>query len=642
MTKQVDLIKYWEQFVFDGIINQNVNPRIAKSWQQSKALGLDPYICKQGKKIEETIFQELLENNRELLSIAKPVIENLYSFVKGSGFLLVLTDEHANIIELIGDEAIHKMAQEYNFLKGYKLSQEVVGTNSISVALDNDCPIQTMGAEHYAYAHRLATSSTAPIHNECGEIIGSLSMTGLVENVNKHTLGMVYAAVLNIEKQIEILSYNRLINVSLNTIPDGIMITDTDFKILIVNPTTQRIFRKTAGEIEGLDVRQLFQDVDFEKLLREKSYIEDTETTLYFNGNYKSVFLNVIAMIEGDLFLGLSVAIRESKQVKTLINKAVGNKAKYIFDDIITKNSSMMEMIEQAKRTSKANCSVLIIGESGTGKELFAQAIHNESNRSKGPFVAVNCAALPRDLIESELFGYETGAFTGAMKGGQAGKFELADGGTIFLDEIGELPIEVQSKLLRVLDSHQITRIGGKRSIDLDVKVIAATNRDLYQECQLKNFRSDLYYRLNVMSFSLIPLRERKEDILPLANRFLEKLNRENNDHYELPVDFLASLFSRDWRGNVREFQNVISRKFHLRDDELTMSDKDIAAKDKDEPDFETIVLGEDIEKIAIINALKIRGGNAILAADDLNIGKSTIYRKIKKYKIDVNEFKKL
>lgn len=234
-----------------------------------------------------------------------------------------------------------------------------------------------------------------------------------------------------------------------------------------------------------------------------------------------------------DSIIGAIISIRDTRHIHKLVNNVVGYKASYTFDDIITKNQKMKSIIELAKKASESDCSILIDGNSGTGKELFAQAIHNHSNRCHGPFVAVNCAAIPRELVESELFGYEKGAFTGASKGGYPGKFELADGGTIFLDEIGELPLDIQSKLLRVLDNLKIMRVGGTHEKKIDIRVLAATNRNLSEEVSNKNFRGDLYYRLNVINVHLIPLKDRVEDVEALTNCFVDKLNIKNPGNFK-------------------------------------------------------------------------------------------------------------
>ena len=277
------------------------------------------------------------------------------------------------------------------------------------------------------------------------------------------------------------------------------------------------------------------------------------------------MFTNIIPVRLRGKTIGLVLSIRDTKNLHKMVNTVVGYKASFTFDDIITKNDKMRNIIDFAKKAAKTNCNILIQSNSGTGKEVFAQSIHNYSSRCAGPFVAVNCAAIPRELVESELFGYEKGAFTGASKGGNPGKFELADGGTIFLDEIGELPLDIQSKLLRVLDNLKITRVGGTYEKSIDVRVIAATNRILEDEIESKNFRSDLYYRLSVMNLHLIPLKERKEDIELLAQYFINKLNAKNPCEAKyLDSSYIDKLKNYSFDGNIRELRNLVERSYYL------------------------------------------------------------------------------
>jgi transcriptional regulator with PAS, ATPase and Fis domain len=305
----------------------------------------------------------------------------------------------------------------------------------------------------------------------------------------------------------------------------------------------------------------------------------------------------------------------------------------------------MKKVIDSARKAARADCNVLLMGESGTGKELFAQSIHNDSRRAKGPFVAVNCASIPKDLVESELFGYEKGAFTGANKEGHPGKFELANGGTIFLDEIGELPLEVQPKMLRVLDDHKISRVGGTYEKILDVRVISATNRNLRDEVDRKNFREDLYYRLNVISITIPPLRDRVGDITLLASIFLEKLNRINPiEAKTMSASFMDAIEKYNWPGNVRELQNVIERAFYLTEgsiitEECLPDNMRISADPKRLG--ENVVPMEVIEEASIRNALTASDGNILKAAYMLNLSRATMYRKIKRYGIKKDEIKK-
>ncbi|WP_317628057.1 sigma-54 interaction domain-containing protein, partial [Paenibacillus darwinianus] len=256
------------------------------------------------------------------------------------------------------------------------------------------------------------------------------------------------------------------------------------------------------------------------------------------------------------------------KQLAHRTNGARRDKNKLTTKDLVGSNGSFLQTVSLAKSAAKTNANVLLLGESGTGKELFARAIHNESARKERPFVAINCAAIPKELINAELFGYVEGAFTGAKKGGSPGKFEVADGGTLFLDEIGDMPFELQATLLRVLQEKEVIRVGGHRAIPVDVRIIAATNKNLNEEIAYNSsFRSDLYYRLNVFAIELIPLRERIGDIGALSAYFLHQLSVESGlPPKELSPEALKVLEQYTWHGNIRELNNVMERAFYLSD----------------------------------------------------------------------------
>lgn len=317
------------------------------------------------------------------------------------------------------------------------------------------------------------------------------------------------------------------------------------------------------------------------------------------------------------------------------------NAARYDLDSIVSKSEVMRELKELAARVARTNSNVLILGESGTGKELFAHAIHNNSKRRDFPFVKVNCGAIPFELLESELFGYEEGSFTGAKKGGKIGKFKAADGGTIFLDEIGDLPMNMQVKLLRVLQDKEIERIGSNYSEKIDVRVIAATNKDLEKMVAEGLFRLDLYYRLNVVSIKIPPLRERKEDVPILANHLVKKISEAENIKVEkISDETLEYLKKYDWPGNVRELENVLERAINLLDDDIVIMPKHLPSKITGISRYRKInslkTILEETEKQAIIDSLIIANGNKTLAAEMLKISRTSLYEKMMKYNIDI------
>ncbi|MFP5115793.1 sigma-54 interaction domain-containing protein [Bacillaceae bacterium C204] len=347
--------------------------------------------------------------------------------------------------------------------------------------------------------------------------------------------------------------------------------------------------------------------------------------------------------------------VEELKYYKTKLEKEL--KSKYRFSDLIGKCSTFLATKKFAERISGSNSSVLLMGDSGTGKELFAHAIHNSSMRSSLPLVAINCAAIPEHLLESELFGYDDGAFTGAKKGGKKGQFEIANNGTLFLDEIGDMPLSMQSKLLRVLQEKEVQRIGGQKSISIDVRIIAATHRDLEKLVEEGKFRQDLYYRLNVIKIEIPPLRERKEDIPLISQSLLKKLERKfYRKGIELSAEVEERLMKHEWPGNIRELENVLERSINVLDGKtIEVAHLPLYLRDMEsETSFVNTPLSPNkmpapkaqlpidslketlarAEKEAILHALDITNGNKQEAAKVLGIGKTSFYEKCKLYAI--------
>ncbi|GAA0179689.1 sigma 54-interacting transcriptional regulator [Clostridium sediminicola] len=346
------------------------------------------------------------------------------------------------------------------------------------------------------------------------------------------------------------------VEILLQILDDGIIAINSKGNIYSYNINAEKILGYNKREVIGKNGIKLMLEIPFESALEKRISIK--EKLIKVNG--EDIVVSVDPIINSDRVYGAVAILKrfsdtERKQHKLraqLIGK--GHKAKYLFSDILGTSEKINKCKEIAKRMSKSSSSILITGESGTGKELFAQAIHNISKRKNYQFVAVNCGAFPESLLESELFGYEEGAFTGARKGGKLGFFELAHKGTLFLDEIGEMPFSLQMRLLRVLQEREIMRIGGDRVIDIDVRIIAASNRDLKQMVKMGEFREDLYFRLNVLPLRIPSLRERKEDIFEIINH----VKKEFNGKFDFTGEAMDILINYNWKGNVRELRNYI------------------------------------------------------------------------------------
>lgn len=320
-----------------------------------------------------------------------------------------------------------------------------------------------------------------------------------------------------------------------------------------------------------------------------------------------------------------------------LLEKQLSNK--YSFDKIIGKSKSIQKAIELAHKVAATDTSVLLTGETGTGKDVFAQAIHQESKRSKYNFVAINCSAFSRDLLESEMFGHKAGSFTGASKD-QKGLFEEANNGTIFLDELGEMALDLQTKLLRVLETGEFIRVGENKPIKVNVRIIAATNRDLQQEIEQGHFRQDLFYRISVFQIHLPPLRERIVDIEPLVLEFLNTFAVKTNKKIKtVSKDYLEALKQHQWKGNIRELKNVIERSVILSNDELAIDSLPIELQNYSKIDKNNKALSAfdlaSAEKIHIQKVLNYTNGNKTKTAELLNIALTTLYRKLSEYGLE-------
>lgn len=615
------------------------------------------------KIISGVELDEKLESNRELIDTAELFMNQLYDFVKGSNFFLILTDEEGCILSIIGDENILSEAFSYKMIPGAYMDERNIGTNTMGTVLAEEKPLQVSGEEHYIKAYHKWTCSAAPIRNTKGEIIGTIDLTGYSESVNLHTLGMVVAAANAIEEMLDIKRYAEELSLAkkftetiIDSIESGVLTADLEGNILTVNRVVADMFGYLPAEMTRMKIWELIEDWDRIKtaVIQEQSFSDED---VFVNSRKNKLQLNVSAFPHLDDKQNLKnivFVLKEVKKVRKLANKIMGHHAIYTFDKIIGKDPEFVRIIEYAKKLADSRSNILIMGESGTGKELFAQAIHNYSSRHDEPFVALNCGAIPRNLIESELFGYEGGAFTGSKSAGQPGKFQIADGGTIFLDEIGEMPLDMQTRLLRVIEEGTMRRIGSNKEIVVDVRVIAASNKDLKEEVGKGNFRKDLYYRLNVLPIKLIPMRDRKSDIPLLSQYFMERISMKlNKKSVTLNDETMRALIEYEWPGNVRELENIIELMVNTESipDSLLRAQVNVDAavdakgtglnQQEDEDVNEENLNLNFIEKKYILKVLDLQNWNITQCAKVLGIGRNTLYRKMESYGIDCSEIER-
>lgn len=431
----------------------------------------------------------------------------------------------------------------------------------------------------------------------------------------------------------------KYVNQIVDSIPLGCMISDLYGNIEIVNKQMLDMFGYRMEDIKGKRVLDLFKGwATVKNLITSYNTFTDEEVLVNAKTNKVRFNLNASPLLnyEGEV-VGIIYIFNDVKKERKLANKLMGRQAIYTFDKIIGNDEGFKRLIDFSKEIADSRSTILITGESGTGKEILAQSIHNYSNRREEPFVAINSGAIPKSLIESELFGYEEGAFTGAKKGGQPGKFEIADKGTIFLDEIGEMPYDMQTRLLRVIEEGTISRVGATSQKVVDVRIIAASNRDLEEEVRKGNFRKDLFYRLNVLPIEIPPLRKRKGDIPLLVDYFMEKISmRLNKKKVHISKADMDKLMDYKWPGNIRELENLIELIVNVGYIPTKITEGNLESDIKKDTNARAEELSLDyVEKIHIAKVLKMYSGNITHAAKVLGIGRNTLYRKIKKHGIE-------
>ena len=424
---------------------------------------------------------------------------------------------------------------------------------------------------------------------------------------------------------------------------DGIIVTDSSDTIIMANKTAIEMLGIRHGTVLGKSCRTVCPFVDWENL--DEKNTEDIGSMVKIGNRH--VVHTVVPVITGGKFMGTVMSFQYAVNIEEMesnVRKKLhlsGHVATFRFEDILTVSPAMLHVLEQAKKYAAVDSTVLITGQTGTGKEMMAQSIHNESGRRTGPFVAVNCAAIPESLLESELFGYSEGAFTGARKEGKKGYFELANGGTLFLDEIGEISPKLQSSLLRVLQQKEIIRVGGDKIIPINARIIAATHQDLEKASKDGRVRSDLFHRLNILRLTIPSLKERREDIPVLA---MELMRRKSQELSCLPVDFsgeASRIFSEyHWSGNVRELEAVVERLVVLKSGQ-SVDVADIAEYFSDK-DFETDETRDALpsnpvqaaEQKMLRDLLAKHNGKKKPLCEELGISYSTLWRRLKQYNL--------
>ncbi|WP_170099538.1 sigma-54-dependent Fis family transcriptional regulator [Kyrpidia spormannii] len=587
-------------------------------------------------------LQEEKNKHQQWLEIVYPHLDSLFSELENEDILILLSLANGVLIEGRANSTVWKKVEKIHGVPGANYSEGAAGTNAIGTAIAERKPTQILGAEHFCEGWHSWVCSAAPIRDPwTKELIGVLNISGEIDRLQAYGLPLVLQQANRIENELRNMALyyiNKYFHDKIDFANNPVVIINKDMCVINMND----VARHTLNLREGLSLNRML-GCSFHNLNDFDCWGQPIEVTCE-SARQRTCVVTFHPYRMANRLLGGLVVFHPVKASSRSTDLAV---ASLHMTNIITQNDHMLCLIEKARKAAGSDMNVLLTGETGVGKEVFARFIHEASSRAREPFVAVNCGAIPRDLLASELFGYEPGAFTGAAGKGRPGKFVAADGGTVFLDEIGELPLEAQVYLLRVLEEKAVVPVGGTEPRFVDVRIIAATNRDLEEEVRQGRFRADLFYRLNVLCFRIPPLRDRREDIPLLVRHFLLEFH-DSGVPLMIEENSMATLIRYDWPGNIRQLKNVVAQAVFNSEDRCIRihdlppelvgpTDKTIGRSSTDKKEhvawsgYQKRVSRELLEQV-----LGMTGGNVSQAAKLLGVSRMTVYRKAKQYNLSV------
>jgi sigma-54 dependent transcriptional regulator, acetoin dehydrogenase operon transcriptional activator AcoR len=616
-------------------------PAIATSHRRSERYGLCPDRRPDYSPVSGSSLSSLVEQNRLLHSHAVPAMETLYQQIANTHNMVLLTDAQGVIVHSLGDADFLEKASRVALTAGVDWSEESKGTNAIGTAIAEKAPTTVHADQHFLAANHFLTCSAAPITDHRGNVVGVLDVSGDRRSFHKHTMALVRMSALMIENQVFAATFENAITLHfharpefIGTLMEGIASFTPGGRFLAANRNALFQLGLSYPALQAHTFNSLF-GLPLSALYDHYRTAAPVLLDLCMHNGVRVRGRADLRLANGmHVLTGVSDTPPAAAPAAPVAPPRRMSGLRYLN----TGDPQLEQVIAKVGKVLGRDVPILIMGETGTGKELLAQAIHNDSPRANGPFVAVNCASIPETLIESELFGYEEGAFTGARKRGAVGKILQANGGTLFLDEIGDMPFSLQARLLRVLQERMVTPLGSGKSLPVNVELICATNHNLRQRIADGLFREDLYYRLNGLVVKLPPLRERT-DLETVVRKILA--TDADGARYRIADDVLALFRRHKWPGNFRQLTNLLRTAMIMAGDEeeiglAHMPDDfldDIAAP----PPALAAPAGqpalganlEEVELAAILRALEAHGGNVSATARALGVSRNTIYRKL-------------
>ncbi|KPL83321.1 hypothetical protein SE15_08450 [Thermanaerothrix daxensis] len=630
------------------MVMPQVRPIIAASWRRCWAR-VDPYTSLKPPRLSDQHLFSMQVNYFELMAIARPVMEDIYQYIENSNSAVLFTNSVGYLLDWVGDPGMLATLESMQIEPGTLLAESELGTNAIGVALLEREPVQVVGYEHFCQPLHDFGWAAAPVFDISGKLLGALGVVTRVSNFHPYALGMVVAGARAIEAQRqsdqlleEQNSQLAGINAILASINEGILAWNTEGIVIHANPTAAEILKVPQESLMGahLDAFVKFPPYVLDALHRQIP-VSDLEVQLSVLGETVSCLLS-LQYVRGRRGLRAILAVlRPLKSLREYVQRQVGSPT-FDLQNLIGESPAIRRVRRLARSAAAARGCVLIRGESGTGKNLLARAIHYHSPRSHGPFVVFACTAVPSELVLPELLGVERGVGEGIS---HASKFELADGGTLFFQDVEALPLEAQSVLLNYLELGIIQRIGSRKPIEVDVRIIASSSANLEHLVAEGNFRADLFYRLSLFEIVLPPLRERKQDLELLIEQVLQRLARQLGHPLSLSKDTLAILRAHSWPGNVRELESVLTRAAVQASPSQIIMPAHLpplqTSTDAGVPMWmPNLPRLEEIERQAILQAAQQCHGNVSQMARLLGVGRTTLWRHLRRMNISLDSYR--
>ncbi|HEY2982433.1 MAG TPA: sigma 54-interacting transcriptional regulator [Anaerolineales bacterium] len=643
----------WEVFTSTGKILEDagLNPLVSSSWQRC-SMRMNPNGPLNWTYAAEHALQSTLRQHTTLRNVARPIMEDIFQFMEDCRAVLILTDSTGCLLEVLGDPGLTAELRTMGLRSGAYLDEGHLGTNAIAVTLFEAMPAQIVGPEHFFLKFHGLCSAAASVHEIEGHPIGVLGLVELVQQHSEQSFGVVVAGARAVENQLRADLIVREANAktaelyaTMDSITEGVLAWSSNGMILYLNDQAGKTLHLSPTAVVGRPMSEFFSlPENIARAVALGQELNDIETAFAVDGTPRECLasLRIIPSQENDTLVFI-MTIRRIEQVHQLVNRLVGAQARLTLDDIVGHGAAARKIRKQALAAANAGACVLLTGEAGTGKNILARAIHNSGQRAGGPFLAINCRAIPRELALGEFLGFEAGAFNSGPSSGQPSKFELAQGGTLFLEEIEALPLETQAALQRVIEMGDVIRLGGNRVIPVEARIIASTTRSMDELLERESFRHDLLLRLSSFVISMEPVRNRSEDVPLLVEHLLDKLTIQLSRAVKISPEALDAMCDYAWPGNIREIETVMERaalllegsQIELEHLPPAIGKPSALVKGKTLPQPVRTLL--EAEKEAIIAAGEAAHGNLTKAAKSLGISRTTLWRKMKEFKISMD-----